>query len=57
MKYNIDVSLNDFKKFIIELAQETYKIKINNEDIGFKAIVDDTGNFISGTISVDLNKE
>ena len=57
MKYNIDVSVNDFKKFVIELAQENYKIKINNKDIEFKAIVDDAGNFVSGTISINLNKE
>ena len=57
MKYDINVSINDFKKFVIEIVQEDYKIKINNEDIEFKAVVDDTGNFVSGTIFINLNKE
>ena len=46
MKYDINVSINDFKKFVIE-----------NEDIEFKAVVNDTGNFVSGTIFINLNKE
>lgn len=57
MKYDINVSIDDFKKFVIEIVQEDYKIKINNEDIEFKAVVDDTGNFVSGTIFINLNKE
>ena len=57
MKYDINISIDDFKKFVIEIVQEDYKIKINNEDIEFKAIVDDTGNFVSGTIFINLNKE
>ena len=57
MEYTVNVSDKDFKDYIIRYVKELYKIQINYQDITIKVNTDESSNFISSTISINVNKE
>ena len=57
MEYTINVSDKDFKDYIIRYVEELYKIQINYQDITIKVNTDESNNFISSIISININKE
>ena len=57
MEYTVNISNKDFKDYIIRYVEELYKIQINYQDITIKVNTDESNNFISSTISININKE
>ena len=57
MEYTVNISDKDFKDYIIRYIEELYKIQINYQDITIKVNIDESNNFISSTISININKE
>ena len=57
MEYTVNISDKNFKDYIIRYIEELYKIQINYQDITIKVNTDESNNFISSTISININKE